>query len=297
MSDRDQNDERAGRLRARTASIGMIGKFPQVDLPPIPMRTLAWHGQGGQLNGHDALATPAFCHANSQGGKQSGVGRRAIRTVVFHGAQRQFVVPRSVGQVANLPLASGIAPSSGRSAYRARGRFRRRAVTSSGLGGSDGIRLVARSSAVTRFAWFMVWSLSFSVLFLVDLHCGHCRVPLLPFGTVGNGRFCPAGRRLFSAKLAKQRAIPLPRTVRARQFFLAAAARAVTAERSEEASSPALRPRFFAAPGMTGLARIPCRDQLLYRSRLRMVRFRDVLTLARSASEERCCASLARASG
>ena len=132
---------------------------------------------------------------------------------------------------------------------------------------------------------------------LFDSHCEHCRARLPPFGTVGNGRFCPVGSRLFIAILAKQCAIPLPRAVRARQFFLAAAACAVTAERSEEASSPALRPRFFAALRMTGLARIPCRDQLLYPSRLRMVRFRDVLTLARSASEERCCASLARASG
>ena len=39
--------------------------------------------------------------------------------LLYFMAQRQFVVPRSVGQVANLPLASGIAPSSGRSAYRA----------------------------------------------------------------------------------------------------------------------------------------------------------------------------------
>ena len=95
-----------------------------------------------------------------------------------------------------------------------------RAVTSSGLGGSDGIRLVARSSAVTRFAWFMVWSLSFSVLFLVDLHCGHCRVPLLPFGTVGSGRFGPAGRRLFSAKLAKN--VPFPYRERSLPASLAA---------------------------------------------------------------------------
>ena len=33
-----------------------------------------------------------------------------------------------------------------------------------------------------------------SSLLLVDLHCGHCRAALLPFGTVGNGRFGPAGR-------------------------------------------------------------------------------------------------------
>ena len=120
---------------------------------------------------------------------------------------------------------------------RCRRRFRRRAVTSSGLGGSGGIRLVARSSAVTRFAWFMVWSLSFSVrwprfssyLFLVVLNCGHCRATLLPFGTVGNGRFAQGGG-LFIAKLVKQRAILLPRAVRARQFFLAAAAHAWSAQ-------------------------------------------------------------------
>ena len=163
------------------------------------------------------------CHAcvlpcEFPGGKQSGVGRRAIRTVVFHCAQRQFVVPRSVGQVANLPLASGIAPSSGRSAYRARlgfGGGRSRRWASAG-------RMAFASSpapcAATRFAWFMVRSLSFSVSFLVHSHCEHCRARLPPFGTVGNGRFCPVGSRLFIAILAKQCAIPLPRAVRARQF-------------------------------------------------------------------------------
>ena len=45
-----------------------------------------------------------------------------------------------------------------------------------------------------------------SVLFLVDLHCEHCRATLPPFGTVGNGRFGPPRVKLFSAKVAKQRA-------------------------------------------------------------------------------------------
>ena len=35
-----------------------------------------------------------------------------------------------------------------------------------------------------------------SCLFLVNLHCGHYRAPLLPFGTVGNARFGPARGRL-----------------------------------------------------------------------------------------------------
>jgi hypothetical protein len=41
-----------------------------------------------------------------------------------------------------------------------------------------------------------------SYLFLVVLHRGHCRATLLPFGTVGNGRFGPGfgppgGRQVF----------------------------------------------------------------------------------------------------
>ncbi len=52
-----------------------------------------------------------------------------------------------------------------------------------------------------------------SYLFLVHLHCGHCRALLPPIGTVGNGRVGPGGAGLFIARLVKQRASPLPPTV------------------------------------------------------------------------------------
>ena len=64
-----------------------------------------------------------------------------------------------------------------------------------------------------------------SYLFLVDLHCGHCRALLLSFGTVGDGRLDPAAGGLFTAKLAKQPAsVPIDRMLVPRveydRFFL-----------------------------------------------------------------------------